>query len=189
MTMDRATALRLARNGALALFALVAVAVLVRYQAVQSPLYESSRAYVETMEDAFRRIEAGSAEPEDFSDAVHGFVGFRISDPAMIGLVGGHGGRCFVVWFRNDIGAGAGFLGRALPCTPGPGLTFSASYAEQVVVLPSGPTTAPEIDWDRLLPSPATPAWFILVISLLIWLAFNSFVSITIIMIRRRRKT
>lgn len=189
MTVDRSVAFRLARNGLVALLALAAVAVLVRYQAVQSPLYESSLTYVETMEEAFRRVEAGSAQPEDFSDAVHGFVGFRMSDPPIRGLVGEQGGRCFVVWVRDDVGAGAGVLGRGLPCKAGPALGFSASFVDQVVVLPAGPATVPEIEWDRLLPPSRTPAWFILAISLLVWLAFNSFVSITIIMIRRRRKT
>jgi hypothetical protein len=156
---------------------------------VQSPLYESSLVYVETMEEAFRSLEAGLTEPEDYSDPVHGFTGFRLDESQLTGLIGEHAGTCYVVWERPDLGAGAGVLAGGLMCMPDARLEFGASYVKQIVVVPATTAAAPVIGWDRLLPPSGTPTWFILVISLLVWLVFNSFVSITLVMYRRRRKT
>ncbi len=171
------------------LLALLAIGFLMRYRAVQSPLYESSRVYVESMENAFRTLELGTAQPADYSAPVDGFTGFQLNESRLFGVIGEYSGRCYVLWERPGIGAGAGVLNRGLPCAPGPHLDFSDSYVDQVVVLTPTAAATTTIEWDRLLPPSGTPSWFILVISLLVWLAFNSFVSITLVMYRRRRKT
>lgn len=189
MTVDQAGRARIVRNGILALIALVSIGLLARYQSVQNPRYESARAYVEVMEKAFRNLESGRTAPEDYSYPVHGFSGFRLGDPEVSGLIGTYDGRCYVIWQRPKVGAGAGVVEERLPCEADSRLEFSQSYETQVLVVPAGTTTAVAIGWDPLLPASGTPGWFILAISLLGWLALNSFVTITIIMYRRRRKT
>jgi hypothetical protein len=189
MSLDRRSLTKIIWNSLLAGLALLAIALLVRYQVVQSPVYDTSRAYVESMERAFRLLESGDATPTDFRDPTDGFAGFDLPEAGMEGLIGEFAGRCYTVWQRPGVGAGAGLVSSALPCTVDPRLEFSQSYAEQIVVVPStGPKSTP-IEWDALLPPSRTPAWFVLVVSLLVWLAFNSFVSITLVMYRRRRKT
>jgi hypothetical protein len=189
MSLDRRSLTKVIWNGVLAGLALLAIALLVRYQAVQSPLYDTSRAYVESMERAFRQVESGAAEPADFRDATDGFAGFELPEANMEGLIGEFAGRCYTVWRRPGVGAGAGLVSAPLSCAADPRLEFSQSYAEQVAVVPSSGVESTPIEWDTLLPPSRTPGWFVLVISLLVWLAFNSFVSITLVMYRRRRKT
>jgi hypothetical protein len=189
MSLDRRSLTKIVWNGVLAGLALLAIGLLVRYQAVQSPLYDTSRAYVESMERAFRSLESGEASPADFRDPTDGFAGFELPEAGMEGLIGEFAGRCYAVWQRPGVGAGAGVVSGALPCAVDPRLEFSQSYVEQVVVVPSTGSESTPVEWDALLPPSRTPAWFVLVISLLVWLAFNSFVSITLVMYRRRRKT
>ena len=189
MSLDRRSLTKIIWNSVLAGLALLAIALLVRYQAVQSPIYDSSRAYVESMEAAFRRLEAGDASSRDFRDSVDGFAGFQLDEVPMVGLIGEFAGRCYVVWHRPGVGAGAGLLGGEMSCIAQPSLEFGQSYARQVVVVPTERAADVPIEWDELLPPSRTPTWFVLVIALLVWLAFNSLVSITLVMYRRRRKT
>ena len=189
MSLDRRSLTKIVWNGVLAGLALFAIALLVRYQVVQSPLYDTSRAYVESMERAFRRLESGDATPADFRDPTDGFAGFALPEANMEGIIGEFAGRCYVVWYRPGVGAGAGVLGSEMSCMAQPSLEFSQSYARQVVVVPADRAADVAIEWDELLPPSRTPTWFVLVIALLVWLAFNSFVSITLVMYRRRRKT
>jgi hypothetical protein len=169
MSMDRATRSRIIRNGVLALASLVAISLLARYQAVQNPRYESSLAYVKIMEEAFRNLEAGLTEVDDYPDEMDGFAGFRLGDPPVRGLIGENGGACYVIWQRPGVGAGAGVLQLGLLCVADSRLEFSQSYGEQMTVVPAGSAPASPIRWDPLLPPSGTPGWFVLAIVLLIW--------------------
>jgi hypothetical protein len=197
--VDRARRKRIAvlRNAATVVASLLVLVLAYEMRTVTNEANAPARDFVAELEAAYRSVEFGGRDVEEY-DGADGITGgsFITAVPLDLGdvkleprpyeaLVAVHAGECYVVRWTPGGAVLTGVLAPDLPCEPDPRLIQSALFVRAA----SQPPDSVEFRWDEVIPPPDYQArWFVPVLLLVVFLVAQGVVGLTLALIRPVRR-